>query len=65
MVFYIKNVNEIIASVAVEQRLTVEYVSYGLKILKNDLRFKERHTDPLIIPRKPIRQVSHVCLKLR
>ena len=51
MVFHAKSVNEIIATVTVEQRSIAECVLYELKVLKNDLRFTQRHTEPLHISR--------------
>jgi hypothetical protein len=51
MVFHTKSVDEIITSVTAEQRYIVEYVSHELQVLKNDLRFTQRHADPLFISR--------------
>ena len=51
MVFHIKGVSETITSVTAEQRYSVEYVSYELQVLKNDLRFIQRHSDPFFISR--------------
>ena len=47
MVFHNKGVNEIIIALdTAVQRFIVEYVIHKLKILTDDLRLKQRHTDP-------------------
>ena len=51
MVFHITGVNEFITSVTAEQHYIVEYVSHELQVLKNDLWFTQRHTDPFFISR--------------
>jgi hypothetical protein len=51
IVFYAKNINEIIASVTAEQRSIAERISHELKVLKSNFRFTQRHTDILTISR--------------
>ena len=51
MVFHAKNVNEIIASITVEQGSIIESVSCEVTTLKNNLRFTQQYTDLLITSR--------------